>query len=77
VTFTQYSHRGYILEWAEQYIEVNGGLSWHEVKDMPSPAELIASPYDPEAPRGPQTRRSHLPPGAGALGVIGQSEPIW
>ena len=35
--------------WAEQYIEVNGRLSWREVKDMPSPAELIASPYDPEA----------------------------
>jgi len=35
--------------WAEQYIEVNGHLSWREVKDMPSPAELIASPYDPEA----------------------------
>ena len=35
--------------WAEQYLEVNGTLSWREVKDMPSPAELIASPYDPEA----------------------------
>jgi transposase len=35
--------------WAEQYIEVNGRLSWREVKDMPSPADLIASPYDPEA----------------------------
>jgi transposase len=35
--------------WAEQYIEVNGRLSWREVKDMPSPAELVASPYDPEA----------------------------
>lgn len=35
--------------WAEQYAEVNGTLSWREVKDMPSPAELIASPYDPEA----------------------------
>jgi transposase len=35
--------------WAEQYIEVHGMLSWREVKDMPSPAELIASPYDPEA----------------------------
>ena len=28
--------------WAEQYIEVNGTLSWREVKDMPSPAEFIA-----------------------------------
>ena len=35
--------------WAEQYIDVNDTLSWREVKDMPSPAELIASPYDPEA----------------------------
>jgi transposase len=35
--------------WAEQYIEVNGRLSWREVKDIPSPAGLIASPYDPEA----------------------------
>jgi transposase len=35
--------------WAEQYVEVDGTLSWREVKDMPSPAELIASPYDPEA----------------------------
>jgi transposase len=34
--------------WAEQYVEVHGTLSWREVKDMPSPAELIASPYDPE-----------------------------
>ena len=35
--------------WAEQYTEVDGKLVWREVKDMPSPAELIASPYDPEA----------------------------
>jgi transposase len=35
--------------WTEQYLEVNGTLSWREVKDMPSPAELIASPYDLEA----------------------------
>src|SRR5262247_2239008 len=35
--------------WAEQYVEVNGTLSWRESKDMPSPATLIASPYDPEA----------------------------
>jgi transposase len=35
--------------WAEQYIEVHGTLSWREVKDMPSLAVLIASPYDPEA----------------------------
>lgn len=35
--------------WAEQYIECDGRLGWREVKDMPSPAALIASPYDPEA----------------------------
>jgi transposase len=35
--------------WAEQYVEVEGTLRWREVKDMPSPAELVASPYDPEA----------------------------
>jgi transposase len=35
--------------WAEQYVEVEGKLCWREVKDMPSPAELIASPYDSEA----------------------------
>ena len=35
--------------WAEQYIDAGGALVWREVKDMPSPAELIASPSDPEA----------------------------
>ena len=35
--------------WAEQYTDVEGTLSWRESKDMPSPAALIASPYDPEA----------------------------
>src|SRR5262249_14701913 len=35
--------------WAEQYVEVDGRLHWREVRDMPSPAELIASPYDAEA----------------------------
>jgi transposase len=35
--------------WAEPYLEVHGRLSWREVKDIPSPAELIASPDDPEA----------------------------
>jgi transposase len=35
--------------WAEQYVNVEGALTWREVKAMPSPAELIASPYDPEA----------------------------
>lgn len=32
--------------WAEQYVNVDGTFVWREVKDMPSPAELIASPYD-------------------------------
>jgi transposase len=35
--------------WAEQYVGEPGQLHWREVKDMPSPAELISSPYDPEA----------------------------
>jgi transposase len=35
--------------WAEPSVEVNGTLRWREVQDMPSPAALIASPYDPEA----------------------------
>jgi hypothetical protein len=35
--------------WAEQYTGAPGQLRWREVKDMPAPAELISSPYDPEA----------------------------
>ena len=35
--------------WAEQYIDVEGTLVWRPVNDRPSPAELIASPYDLEA----------------------------
>jgi transposase len=35
--------------WAEQYTGDPGQLRWREAKDMPSPAELISSPYDPEA----------------------------
>jgi transposase len=35
--------------WAEQYLETDGVLSWRPVDDRPSPATLIASPYDPEA----------------------------
>jgi transposase len=35
--------------WAEQYTDVEGTLQWREGKDMPSPAELLASPYEPEA----------------------------
>jgi transposase len=37
------------LVWAEQYIEIDGQYRLREVKDMPSPAKLIASPYDIEA----------------------------
>ena len=32
--------------WAEQYTGDPGRLRWREVKDMPSPAGLISSPYD-------------------------------
>src|SRR5262249_39846176 len=35
--------------WAEQYTGAPGQLQWRAVKDMPAPAELISSPYDPEA----------------------------
>jgi transposase len=35
--------------WAEQYIDVDDSLVWRDVHEMPSPAELIASPYDVEA----------------------------
>jgi transposase len=35
--------------WAEQYTDGEGTLQWREVKDMPSPAELLASPYEPAA----------------------------
>jgi transposase len=35
--------------WAEQYTGDPGRLRWREVKDMPSPAGLISSPYDVEA----------------------------
>jgi hypothetical protein len=34
--------------WSEQFTGEPGKLSWREVKDMPSPAGPIASPYDPE-----------------------------
>jgi transposase len=36
--------------WAEQDIAVGGTLLWRDVPEMPSPADLIASPYDTEAP---------------------------
>ena len=32
--------------WAEQYTGAPGELRWREVRDMPSPAGLISSPYD-------------------------------
>jgi transposase len=35
--------------WAEQYIEREGRLCFRDSQDMPSPAELISSPYDVEA----------------------------
>ena len=35
--------------WAEQYTGEPGQVRWREVRDMPSPAELVASPYDVEA----------------------------
>jgi transposase len=35
--------------WAEQYVMDTDELRWREVKEMPPPAEMIASPYDPEA----------------------------
>jgi transposase len=35
--------------WAEQYTGDPGQLRWREVKDMPSPAGLISSPYDTDA----------------------------
>ena len=35
--------------WAEQYTGEPGHLRWREVKDIPSPAGLIRSPYDTEA----------------------------
>jgi len=35
--------------WAEQYTGAAGQLRWRAVKDMPSPAGLISSPYDTDA----------------------------
>jgi transposase len=35
--------------WEEQFIEADGKLRFREVKEMPSPATLITSPYDSEA----------------------------
>ena len=35
--------------WAEQYIMGEGKLGWRESREMPSPAELVSSPYDTDA----------------------------
>jgi transposase len=35
--------------WTEQYITDAGTLRWREVKEIPTPAEMISSPYDAEA----------------------------
>jgi transposase len=35
--------------WAEQYVGEPGQLRWREVKDIPSSADLISSPYDTDA----------------------------
>jgi transposase len=35
--------------WAEQYTDPPGPPRWREAKALASPAELIASPYDPDA----------------------------
>src|SRR6266700_3789806 len=35
--------------WAEQYINDAGTLRWREVKEIPTPADMISSPYDAEA----------------------------
>jgi transposase len=35
--------------WAEQYTDPPGPLRWRELKDRAPSAELIASPYDPQA----------------------------
>jgi len=35
--------------WAEQYVGEGGRLRWREVKEIPTPSEMISSPYDPEA----------------------------
>ena len=42
--------------WAEQYTGDPGQLRWREVKDMPSPAGLISSPYDTGGPLQHQAR---------------------
>lgn len=35
--------------WTEQYTTVEGKLGWRESSEIPSPAELVSSPYDTDA----------------------------
>jgi transposase len=35
--------------WVEQFVETDGRLRWRTVQEMPAPATMISSPYDPEA----------------------------
>ena len=35
--------------WTEQYINDAGALRWREVKEIPTPGDMISSPYDAEA----------------------------
>jgi transposase len=35
--------------WVEQFVETDGRLHWRTVQEMPAPATMISSPYDPEA----------------------------
>jgi hypothetical protein len=35
--------------WTQQYVAEAGSLRWREVKEIPTPADMISSPYDPEA----------------------------
>jgi transposase len=35
--------------WDEQYVAEAGVLRWREVKEIPTPSEMISSPYDTEA----------------------------
>ena len=42
--------------WAEQYIEVEGARVWRPVREMPAPAERLASPDDPDARYSTQRR---------------------
>ena len=35
--------------WSQQYVTTGERLRWREVKEIPILAEMISSPYDPEA----------------------------